>query len=66
MSNKKPNTSPYVFIVGGIPEDDLTTFHVELSALSRKFRTAKFSWKEDGRVSRPQYPLPILEEKGAE
>ena len=59
------------FIIKGFPllnertsEDERTLlelFHWDLSELSRKYPMASFVWKENGKVSCPQQPMPILD-----
>ena len=57
MSAKKKNT--VVFIINGVEE--LGEFQMELSELSRKFPTATFRFKRNGKVSCPYEDLPILD-----
>ena len=49
-----------VFVINGVEEVD--EFHWELSELSRKFPTASFMFKKDGRTSTRYEGLPILDE----
>jgi hypothetical protein len=49
-----------VFVINRVEEVD--EFHWELSELSRKFPTASFMFKKDGRTSTRYEGLPILDE----
>ena len=59
MSAKKENT--LTFIINKVADDDLDEFHWELSELTRKFPTANFCFKQNGKVSCPYEKLPILD-----
>jgi len=56
----KSNT--FVFITSGIPDENLYDFQWDLSELSRKFPTASFRFKRNGKTSCPYEGLPILDE----
>tara|TARA_Y100001934_G_C12158415_1_gene680769 strand:+ start:330 stop:497 length:168 start_codon:yes stop_codon:yes gene_type:complete len=54
-----------MFVINQVPDDGLDDFHQELSELTRKFPTANFRFKQNGKVSCPFQDIPILDEREA-